>query len=143
MEQHGEGAAGVGSWQRTVKFIELSRVEGMRAYWKASTFAGANRVLCDWAQTAPSTGGYDKVHARIEWSNGRKYDYRLDLQHTSTGERPDVIRDVQHSIGFALGRVKHPGWTERQHEAVIARYQAMGVVAQMRDIEANCMIGDS
>lgn len=125
-----------------LSYIELDRYEGQLAFWRATTFAGANRVLRDWAQTAPVSGGYDKVAVHIVWDSGVAHAYRLDLKHPSFGEEPDVEQDLQHTVGFALGLITNPNWSDEQHARVLARYERQGVVAMARRISEECMLGD-
>lgn len=122
--------------------IELNRVEGVLATWKAMSFAGANRVLSEWAETAPAAGGYDKVQVTLTWANGIQHDYRLDLQHPLQGEAPDVCADLKHFVAFCHGEAPNPNWTDAQHARVLKRYEEQGVVAQAKTLRAHCMLTD-
>ena len=126
-----------------VQTIELERQEGEPASWRATTFAAANRVLRDWACSAPAHGGYDKVRVRIIWTNAQWYEYRLDLKHPSTSEQPDVMADLAHTVHFALGRKRNPEWSDAQHEQVLRRYREQGVVAHLERIDARCALTDA
>lgn len=125
-----------------VRTIELDRVEGVRAQWKATTFGGANRVLSDWAQTVNAGPGYDKVLVKITWANGCVYQYRLDLKHPSQADRPNLESDVAHAIAFSLGRAPNPTWSEARYAHILERYRAQGIVALMEKIDRTCAIGD-
>jgi len=125
-----------------VSHIELDRIEGVRASWKATTFAGANRTLRDWAESAPSEGGYDKVGVHLVWNNGVEYAYRLDLKHPSSGEEPDIEADLRHAVAFALGRITNPNWSTEQHARVLERYRKQGIVDLARRLDNTCMLGD-
>ena len=122
--------------------ISLMRTEGQLATSKATTFASANRVLRAWARTAPASGGYDKVRVEIHWANGTKYAYRLDLTHPSTGKEVNIEQDVSRDVDFALGRLRHPKWSDAQHENAMRRLREQGVVAIAQQVDALCAIGD-
>lgn len=122
--------------------IELNRVEGELASWRASTFAGANRVLSEWALTAPQAGGYDKVEVTLTWSHGFQHKYRLDLQHPSLGFLPDVGKDLEHFIALSLGEAPHPDWTQSHYERILKRYADQGLMRQARLLREQCMLSD-
>ena len=122
--------------------IELNRVEGELANWRASTFAGANRVLSEWALTAPQAGGYDKVEITFTWSHGFQHKCRLDLQHPSRGGLPDVGKDLEHFIALCLGEAPHPDWTQAHYERILKRYADQGLVRQARLMREHCMRSD-
>ena len=125
-----------------IKSIDLDRQEGVRAQWKATTFSGANRVLSDWAQTAPRTLGYDKVSVAVEWTNGTRYVFRLDLKHPESGEEPDVSKDIVHFVDFVLGRIRNPNWSDKQQECVLARYKTNGGLAIAEQLDQRCLLAD-
>lgn len=122
--------------------IDLDRQEGARAAWRSTTFAGANRVLRDWAQTAPKQGGYDKVAVVMRWENGVEHRVRHDLKHPSTGATPNLEQDLRYQIEFAQGRQRRGDWTDERHAAAMKHCRESGLTAAMQRVESTCEIGD-
>ena len=70
-----------------VKGIFLSRAEGPTrdlGQRTVKSFEAANRVLKDWATSAPRDGSYNKVDFRVVWDDDESYEGRNDLTYEDT-----------------------------------------------------------
>jgi hypothetical protein len=70
-----------------VKGIFLSRAEGPTrdlGQRTVKSFEAANRVLKDWATSAPRDGSYNKVDFRVVWDDDESYEGRYDLTYEDT-----------------------------------------------------------
>lgn len=105
------------------------------------SFTKATEILRSWAETAP-TEGYDKAAVEIQWQNGKKHRFRVEMQHPSASELPDVSLELRFEIDLVLGRYRDPDWTDIQHKRLLQHYRDFGHDEHIADIEGNCMTQD-
>lgn len=78
-----------------VRVIKIKRVEGSLISIREGNvtladWANADREISRMARTAPNSGGYDKTEIAIEWENGEKLAFRLDMKRDTVSLRPEV-----------------------------------------------------
>lgn len=125
-----------------IKMVVIQPGIGRAAFALESTFAGANRVLQE-ISMATNTGGTEtQVEVRLQWHNGMHHTTKIEIPPGNGGKTPNLERALSHAIAVYLGRVPHPGLTKSQHLDLLDNLAATGVIQQLRQIEANCRLGD-
>ncbi len=110
-----------------VKKITLDRAEGPTALLgppvTRSSFEDADRILRDWAHTAPAGGGYDKVDFRIEWQDGETYEGRYDMKREDESRANLLGSHVQEFLSFQGGLWCPPHLSREDYEAYLERME--------------------
>lgn len=118
-----------------VREIEIRRAEGPT--WTleditVGSFREANQKLFDASQTAPETGGYNKVDFTITFEDGETYEGRYDLKHWSV-EVPDLRKHVVTHLEVLAGYTV-PAWmSEKIYDEMMERNEREGFARQARD----------
>ncbi len=78
-------------------------------------YARANAVIEQWAETAPTEGGYNKTDFKIVFADGEEYEGRLDLKGPGQANRDmDLSDHVREHVDIYSGRLTPPWMPERQ-----------------------------
>ena len=126
-----------------LKSITIERAEGPSALCVTKTvrsWGEAQAIVFENSQTAPERGGYDKHDVEIEWEDGRKWGFRLDVYNPNTKahyyEHTNLVKDLNQQIKFHAGRWKPERFTQRQYEMVVKRYEDCnpGLGAKCREL---------
>ena len=89
-----------------VKKITLERAEGpspLDSPRTAPSFEEADRILREWAHTAPEGGGYNKIDFEIEWQDGETYKGTYDLKRQDEARANLIGSHVQEFLSFHSG----------------------------------------
>lgn len=101
--------------------IELHRAEGVEALRTVTgedCWRYAESTLCDWAETAPTGGAYDKCDITVTWADGTVRRFRYDLHHPSY-EPVDIVKFVRSECAFLSGRWHPSHMTDAQHRQLL------------------------
>lgn len=101
--------ANVNPYKINIKRIVIERAEGEclpdgtmpRA--ECASIAEANKVLREWAYTAPEGGAYDKCDLLVEWEDGTEYQDRFDLQREHCMDTMLLQSFLEYSFEFSAG----------------------------------------
>jgi hypothetical protein len=102
--------------------IWLNRAEGPTqdvGQKKVKSFADANRVIKNWATSAPKNGGYDKVDFKVTWEDGEVYEGRYDMTYEDTW-KANIGDQIRRFMLFHSG-LERPYWlTEDRYQQQVA-----------------------
>jgi hypothetical protein len=105
--------------------IEIARGEGPSAECGKTatvlTWAGSDRVIQQWAKTAPGPNqGYDKCDFIVTWENGETYTGRFDMRQHDTGYSNHLPRHIRNLVAFYAGLEKPDHMTPAQYRQFLA-----------------------
>ena len=113
-----------------LKQITIERAEGPTSLCGtkiAKTWEDAQHIINVNSQTAPKDYGYDKHDVTIEWEDGNKYKFRLDVYNSEQGEGlTSLVNEMNQGAEFYSGRHKPEHWTDSQYKHFLDEYVVVG-----------------
>ena len=119
------------------QLIVIERAEGLHELCVTrtfKTFADANAWLLGNSETYPKNGSYDKHDFTVIFTNGQKYEGRLDCQHASMPD-PDlsVNKHMIEHLNWLSGRTQNPHCGETEYQKLMTQYEADGLKQQAEE----------
>jgi hypothetical protein len=113
-----------------IEYIIIERAEGLIEETLkpvvVHTFAGSDRILRQWATTAPNTGGYDKCDFILIFKDGYQYKGRFDLQKQhETGN--ELLKEHVESLQKHHAGMGNPWMGKEEYAKLVERYKKDGI----------------